>query len=395
MKADRGTVFTYYLTSGERRFGYIYDGPPKAGRLRNQIKVKGFKSEREAIASLHTVTTKQETGVARPITDPNQTLSELFTYWMDEFPRRKLGRKTTERYEQLSRYVMPRLGHILVSKLDLYAFENVFDDLATIPGKRGKPLSPKTIRSIASVFHGMFQRSIERYKTLTENPVVGCDLPKLRRRKVQTLEPDDIRRFALQSLKEVQWLRPLAALAAGSGARRGEMLATTWNKIDWNKSTLFINQSLEQTAQGVFPKPTKTEDERTIPLPAFVLRELQIHRERQERNRALFGAGYRIDLDLVFAEPDGDFLKPDSVTAKVCSVMRKLGLKGSLHTLRHSQASELFDVVPLTTISKRLGHSSTRTTAEIYSTATRRRDRDAADAMESVMGGAFDKKDVM
>ena len=45
----------------------------------------------------------------------------------------------------------------------------------------------------------------------------------------------------------------------------------------------------------------------------------------------------------------------------------------------NSQASELFDIVPLTTISKRLGHSSTRTTSEIYSPEARRRDRDAAD----------------
>jgi integrase len=137
-------------------------------------------------------------------------------------------------------------------------------------------------------------------------------------------------------------------------------------------------------------KPTKSEDERIVPLPAFVLRELEIHRQNQERNRQLFGSDYRTDLDLIFAAPDGDYLKPDSVTAKVCVVMKKLGLKGSLHTLRHSQASELFDIVPLTTISKRLGHSSTRTTSEIYSQAIRRRDREAADVVEKVMGDASD-----
>jgi hypothetical protein len=32
-----------------------------------------------------------------------------------------------------------------------------------------------------------------------------------------------------------------------------------------------------------------------------------------------------------------------------------------------------------------------RTTSEIYSQATRRRDRDAADAVENTMAGAFDK----
>jgi integrase len=252
-------------------------------------------------------------------------------------------------------------------------------------------LSPKSIRLIASVFDSMFKRAVKRYKTLQENPIQGCDLPKLHRRNVETLEPEDIRRFALQSLKEVEWLRPLAAVAAGTGARRGEMLAARWSELDWDGQKILINKSLEQTAEGLFVKATKTGETRWIPLPPFVLRELRIHRERQQRNRDLFGADYQSALDLIFAEPDGNFLKPDSVTAKVCVVMKKLGIKGSLHTLRHSQASELFDVVPLTTISKRLGHSSTRTTAEIYSQATRRRDQDAADVVENIMKDAFDK----
>jgi integrase len=393
--SEKGKTYKYLLATGEARYGYIFDGPRKPGAQRNQIRVVGFETERAAIAALHGAATKAETGVARPITDPNQTLAEFFSGWMDEYARRKLGRKTVERYAQLADYVLPHLGHIALAKLDLYAFEKIFDGLATTPGKRGKPLSAKTIRSIASVFQGAFKRAVERYKILTENPVKGCDLPKIHRRNVQTLEPEDIRLFAMQSLKEIEWLRPLVALASATGARRGELLAATWKKIDWENQTLLIDQSLEQTSAGVFLKSTKTEEERTVLLPAFAMRELKIHRQKQQHNRDLFGAAYQSDKDLILAEPDGDFLKPDSVTSKVCVVMRKLGLKGSLHTLRHSQASELFDEVPLTTISKRLGHSSTRTTSEIYSQAPRRRDRDAADIVETVLGVAFDKSQVM
>ena len=97
------------------------------------------------------------------------------------------------------------------------------------------------------------------------------------------------------------------------------MLAAPWTAINWQRSELFISRSLEQTRAGVFLKPTKTEDERKVPLPAFVLRELEIHRQKQERHRQLFGPDYRADLDLIFAAPDGGFLKPDSVTAKVCA----------------------------------------------------------------------------
>ncbi len=235
--SEKGATYKYFLATGEARFGYIYDGPRTPGEGRNQIRVVGFETERAAIAALHGATTKQETGIARPITDPNQTLAEFFSGWMDEYARRKLGRKTVERYGQLADYVLPHLGHVAIGKLDLYAFDKIFDGLAITPGKRGKPLSAKTIRSIASVFQGAFKRAVKRYKILKENPVEGCDLPKLHRRNVQTLEPEDIRLFAAQSLKEIEWLRPLTALASATGARRGELLAATWAKIDWENQT--------------------------------------------------------------------------------------------------------------------------------------------------------------
>jgi len=39
---------------------------------------------------------------------------------------------------------------------------------------------------------------------------------------------------------------------------------------------------------------------------------LREHRASQSENRRLFGPDYRDDLNLVFATPEGDYLKPDS-----------------------------------------------------------------------------------
>lgn len=47
---------------------------------------------------------------------------------------------------------------------------------------------------------------------------------------------------------------------------------------------------------------------------------LKFHRERQAENRRLFGADYHTDLDLVFCDPAGQYLKPDSIPAKACLV---------------------------------------------------------------------------
>ena len=141
---------------------------PRHSRERRGAKngSSSFRSEREAVIALHEAVTKLTTGVARPISDPTQTLTDLFDYWMTEYAHRKLARKTVERYRSLANYVLPHLGRIAVSKLDLFAFEKVFDDLATQPGKARQAAFAQSVQLIASVFDSMFKRAVARYKTL-------------------------------------------------------------------------------------------------------------------------------------------------------------------------------------------------------------------------------------
>ena len=111
------------------------------------------------------------------------------------------------------------------------------------------------------------------------------------------------------------------------------------------------------------------------------LAALDAHRRRQNEFREQFGPDYRADIDLIFANPDGTPLRPNSVSSAVSLLFRRLSLpKGaSLHSLRHSHGSHLVaDGVPLPVVSERLGHSSVRTTADVYAHALRGQDDDAA-----------------
>jgi len=118
-----------------------------------------------------------------------------------------------------------------------------------------------------------------------------------------------------------------------------------------------------------------------VKVPASALAALEAHRKRQDEYRQKFGPAYQEDLDLIFANPDGTPLRPNSVSSVVSLLFRRLGLpKGaSLHSLRHSHGSHLLaNGVPLPAVSERLGHSSVRTTAEVYAHAIRGQDDEAA-----------------
>jgi len=164
-----------------------------------------------------------------------------------------------------------------------------------------------------------------------------------------------------------------------TACRRGEILALRWSDLS-DDGHVMISRSLTQTSEILDFKSTKTDNPRKIKLPDSVLVVLEDHRKRQHAFRQQFGPDYRADLDLIFSNPDGTPLKPDSVSASVSLLFRKLKLpKGtSLHSLRHTHASELLDIgVPLPVVSARLGHSSVRVTADIYSHAIHGQDDEA------------------
>jgi site-specific recombinase XerD len=121
----------------------------------------------------------------------------------------------------------------------------------------------------------------------------------------------------------------------------------------------FIDRSLCQTRDGLVFKSTKTEEPREVELPPSTVARLDAHRLRQDEFRSQLGPDYRSDLDLVFANPDGSPLMPNSISSTVSRLCRRVGLpKGaSPHVLRHSHASLLLaDGVDLATVSTRLGH---------------------------------------
>ena len=141
-----------------------------------------------------------------------------------------------------------------------------------------------------------------------------------------------------------------------------------------------IARSLTQTRQVLEFKCTKTEEPRPISLPVSAIAALDDHRKVQDEFRHQYGPDYRADLNLIFAKPDGSPFKPDSISAAVSLLFRRLKLpKASLHSPRHSHCSHLLaSGVPLPAVSARLGHGSIRTTQEIYSHMIHGQDDEAA-----------------
>jgi hypothetical protein len=61
-----------------------------------------------------------------------------------------------------------------------------------------------------------------------------------------------------------------------------------------------------------------------VALPASAIAALEMHRKQQDELRRKFSQDYRADLDLIFANPDGTMLKPDSISASVSLIFKRM-----------------------------------------------------------------------
>ena len=383
------TVFKRKYRSGQVGWAYQFALPGATRGERRRITGSGFSTKREAedAEAIRRIEEHQKQDLAKAgasiAAEPPKTLSTL----LDEFIRHsedKLAPKTVERYREQSAYLDPALLAMSLPEVTPLHLTREWDRLLKTGGHTRRkmtprPLSAKTVRNIAGVVSSAFARAI-RWGLSPTNPVTNSEPPRVKKYLAIALTPAQ-QDMVIESASGPWCMRTYLKVDAATGCRRGELLALRWSDIV--DGCAIIARSLTQTRNGLEFKGTKTEKPRPVVLPASAITALAVHRQQQDEFRRQFGPDYRADLDLVFANPDGTPLKPDSISASVSALFKRLKIpkpKGAaLHLLRHTHTSVLLaEGVPLPAVSARLGHSSVRTTQEIYAHMITGQDEEAA-----------------
>ena len=180
------------------------------------------------------------------------------------------------------------------------------------------------------------------------------------------------------------------------GLRRSEVLGIKWSAIDFDKDTLAITHSVIQTEyNGKLEvirkdKMKNQSSRRTLPLLPFVKELLLAEKAWQERNKALYKAGYNMKFaDYVFVDDLGNLARPQTVSDNFQRLLVRNGLpRIRFHELRHSCASLLLACgVSMKEIQDWLGHSTFTTTADIYSHLDFQSKVGTGDIMSRLFGG--------
>lgn len=243
-------------------------------------------------------------------------------------------------------------------------------DLFSLTGAE-KPLSPGTIRDYHAIIYTVLEQAYKEM-IIKYNPAKRVTLPKKKRvRESKALQPEQLKAVLAALEGESLPFRALITFFISTGCRRGEALALTWDKVDFVRREVLINQSMIYLPEtGIQSGPTKTDNSRRVALPDEAIDLLRKLWAEQAKDRLRLGDLWE-DNNLLFPRWNGKPMNPGNVNLELTAFCDRHGLPHiNPHLFRHSAASVLLsNGVDVLTVAGMLGHSDVSTTLDTYAHA--------------------------
>jgi integrase len=294
----------------------------------------------------------------------NITVSDYAEIWINE--RAGLRRKAVsvrEYKRRLRIHVLPHIGHKRLSAVTVRDIELLLNVC-----KNGGA-AKRMVEGVKNTISAMYADAL-RDRDVTYNPVRDARIPVMQHKPRKKYPTDEevtalfVAGRALDGDSQQELVRVLVILAI-TGCRIGEVLAMKWADLDLDEGVWTISQTatINEAGHVVIGDSTKTSQLRDLPLHPDALTCIKHQQEYLAYRRARMKVWD--ENNLVFPSRFGTVRDERNYLTYLNKVIPSWG--HTFHDLRHWFATSLLNQgVSDVVIAKVLGHSSTRTTRDVY-----------------------------
>ena len=305
------------------------------------------------------------------------TLDALYNDYMQRAAS-ELKMSTAARYKTLYKnQIKDHLGHrriLSISRIDVKDWVKYLStDARNL--RTGKPLAPKTIKNALSLLSTLYAYAIEDLDLVEKNPCDHVKVPHAKKKykiKHDFYKDHEVADLILCLLGEAETAPTHVTallLYLFTGMRTGEVMGLRWENVDMDRGIIKIERTrMVLPGLGIVEDTPKTdESERLVTLPSFMVELLQNLRKYQTECESKMGDDYH-DSGYVITSPTGNPSYPRNTYDWFKRFQVRYGLRpATIHDLRHTHAAMLSSIgVQIVDVSKRLGHSNTRITQDVY-----------------------------
>lgn len=412
-----------------RKRGKVYEYRVEIATVdgkRKWLTKSGFKSKPEAYnEGVKAYNEYNNTG--HSFTPSTMSYSDYLDYWLKEHCEVNLKYHTIEAYRSIIKnHIKPKLGFYRLSQITTATLQEFINNVYVEKG-----FSKNFLKNILKVLKTSLGYATDVVGFVKENPAIKVRLPKY-----DTPEKDPAYIFTkeeiqmlLERFKNNHCVYYAFLTAYYTGLRVSEVFGLMWEDIDFENKTLRVDRNiLKKNQKGGTKKrhisgnsttvwylgTCKTESSyRTIDIGDTLVNALKDYKEEQEKHKEEYGDCYMKhyakevvneytnkkeikivnayaeievalpELNLVFLKNNGVFEGTDSVKYPFKVIHYELGIPCRFHDFRDTHATRLIEAgADIKAVSKRLGHSTIKTTYDIYVRVTTQMKSDVVEKFE-------------
>ena len=279
------------------------------------------------------------------------TLAQFLEEYVELYGRIHWACSTYTSNEGLIRnYIVPFMGSMRLTEFSPKVTAALYGKMQSDP-----KITPSVLTNIHKLLHSAFEQAV-LWEYVPRNPFRKANVPKSFPTEIQMLTTDEIK-ILIQNCDN-SMLSIAIHLAFAGSLRKGEILALTWDDVDFQKGTVSVSKTLKRVRRDavdvlngkdilyqfpavfdegqtvtVLKRPKTKSSIRTVYLPGYVLDILQEWKETLKPVK-------RNQPNLVLRYSNGRPLSEETLPRLLEKQLLQLRLPiVSFHSLRHSSIS--------------------------------------------------------
>lgn len=325
---------------GRYKAGVKPDGTPKY----RSVYGKSYMTVKEKLTML------KSQNATEPISSGTLTVKTLLNEWLNAIKNRVKPSTLANYRLKVEKHLLPEFGGMRYDRLSADMVHQF------IQKKLNHGLSAKYLADIVTVF-----KSAARYASRLHgyrNPLDSVVLPKVEKTETELLDSRQQKKLCKYLNANMNLTALCVMLSLYTGLRVGEICGLMWHDIDFEKSILTVNRTVQRirSEHGTIlhiGSPKSRTSKRSIPIPAFLMQLLRKYRGQ--------GDVYVLSGTTIVTEPR-------TLQRRFQSILKKADLPSQhYHCLRHMFATNCLQLgFDIKTLAELLGHSSPQTTLNRY-----------------------------
>ena len=259
-------------------------------------------------------------------------LHEWLDTWLNKYAKLSIKQRSYLQYkESIEKHINPILGDYELTDLSANVLQEfVIQKLESGNLKTGKGLSGNSVIGIVGVLKQALHQALVLEIIAKDNSTL-IKMPTVQEKLIEAFEIEEQNKVVDYCMSSKKPNHFGIVLCFYTGLRIGELLALTWNDIDFDRKTMSINKSVFYTKingkyENIIDTPKTKHSIRVIPLPKQILDKLK---EIKKSSKSKY----------VFTTRDNNMVNVRTYQRTFERILKKLNVTvRNFHSLRHTFA---------------------------------------------------------